>query len=204
MENIEDRARAIRALKSGEVVLHPTGSLYGLAADAYNAEAIQKVKSLKRLEEGARPFVVLISKEWVENLVALERMNPETRKKARTLVREYWPGGLTLIVPASEAAPRYACAQSEHGPTIAIRADDHPAAIELCNGFGGPLVSTSANLHGTPSPLKLSDVPEAIKEGTTLFHIEPVPEGSASTVLDLTRLPPRVLREGRIPQRELL
>ena len=180
-------------------MLHPTGSLYGLAVDAHNAEAISRLKELKNIAAGTRPFVVIILAEWVEDLVDLKSMSVAARAHARRLAKQFWPGGLTLIVPASKHAPREACAITDTGTTLAIRADDHPAAVTLCEGFGGPLISTSANLHGSPSPLRLSDVPAILRTNSALLDIPPAPIGSASTVLDLTASPPKILREGRVP-----
>ena len=183
-------------------MLHPTGSLYGLAVDAHNAHAVARLKALKGIEEGVHPFVLLIDAAWVETIVALHKMSEPSRARARRLVATHWPGGLTLIVPASDA-PEAACAFTDMGSTIAIRADDHPIAIALCQGFGGPIISTSANLHGASAPLQLNQVPASLRENSVLLDGTPPPLGTPSTVLDFSTDPPSILRIGRVPSSAL-
>jgi L-threonylcarbamoyladenylate synthase len=116
---------------------------------------------------------------------------------AERLAAAFWPGALTLVLPASPALPRRLLGG---GSTVGVRISSHPVAWALAMAFGGPIVATSANRSGQPAPMAAQDVDQAL--GTDVALIldgGPTRGGQASTVLDLTLNPPRVVRSGAVP-----
>ena len=132
--------RAARTLRDGGVVLFPAERLYGLAADAQNPEAVRKVFRLKGRDSG-RPLPVIVgdagvASEWV--LIPPRMAN---------LIRRFWPGPLTLVLPLR----RRLAAEVTAGSELGIRVPGNPLALELAKAFGSPLTATSANESGEAS-----------------------------------------------------
>lgn len=152
--NLLTHKAAASALKSGALIAYPTEGVYGLAADATNATAVQKVLALKARPE-SKGFIVMAS--------TFEQLIPFIKPldaKDKTRILESLRGGyrFTWIVPASAHCPTYLRGEFE---TLAIRITSHPDAKALCDAMEGPIVSTSANLHkGEPlaSPKAILDV----------------------------------------------
>lgn len=185
--------RAVRVLREGGVILYPTETFYALGANAEDPEAIERVRSLKG-REGAKPFPLLVPDratlaEWVEGIPPA----------AERLMDRFWPGPLTLVLKASRKARHAASAEG----SVGVRLPAHPVAQALLRGFGSAVIATSANRSGRPSPRTLaearSEIPrvEAVLDGGTL------PGRLGSTVVDLTRTPPRLVRAGDLPPSEV-
>ncbi|MFN8584966.1 MAG: L-threonylcarbamoyladenylate synthase [Dehalococcoidia bacterium] len=174
----------VRLLLAGEVAAIPTDTVYGLAARVDDAEAIARLATLKG-RDPQQPIAVLFdSLEAVAPLID----PPEVFHR----LAAFWPGALTLIVPARPDAfvpllvPRGA---------IGLRQPDDPLTRELLRPCGGLLAVTSANLHSQPAASTAAEVVAAF--GADLPVLDGGPRGNAaSTVIDLTEDPPRVLREG--------
>ncbi|HRC63288.1 MAG TPA: L-threonylcarbamoyladenylate synthase [Dehalococcoidia bacterium] len=180
-DHIED---VVRLLLAGEVAAIPTDTVYGLAARVDDAEAIARLATLKG-RDPQQPIAVLFD--------SLEAVAPLTDPpEVFHRLAAFWPGALTLIVPARPDAfvpllvPRGA---------IGLRQPDDPLTRELLRRCGGLLAVTSANLHGQPAASTAAEVVAAF--GADLPVLDGGPRGdAASTVIDLTEDPPRVLREG--------
>ena len=178
------------ALRRGELVIYPTETVYGLAADASNEQAIKLVYDAKgRLNN--RPLPIQVAN--VEDVSkAVEYMSPD----ARRLAELYWPGPLTLIMPKGA---NISSLVTSGGNTVGVRIPDHRIALALLKEFGGPMTATSANAAGNPAPTTAEaairevgeNVSVVIDGGRSRF-------GVASTVVDMTSIPPKVLRQGSI------
>jgi L-threonylcarbamoyladenylate synthase len=182
---------AVRHLREGGVVAMPTDTLYGLAADVFNPTALDRIFTVKgRGEEMALPVLV---NGWEQvRLVA-----KDVPVQAKNLADRFWPGALTLVMPKADSVPDRLTAG---GPTVAVRMPRHPVPIKLIEGLGGPITGTSANISGGPD---VSSLAELISQmgGLVDYVITsgPAPEGTASTIVDITSERPKLLREGAIP-----
>lgn len=174
------------------MVAIPTDTVYGLSCDAYDDVALGALRKAKgHFQE--RPYVVLFdgATAWLDRLAA------RVPVAARKLMETYWPGPLTIVLPAAPGAPR--AAVSEAGG-IALRHPNHALLNALIASFGGPIVSTSANRtgcnpYGTAAEIarELGDAVALILDGGTVGVSVP------STVVDATQEEIRVLRRGTLP-----
>lgn len=187
-EALRDAARLIRA---GEVVGFPTETVYGLGADATNADAIDKIFKAKG-RPGDNPLIVHISElSQISGIIRGEM--PES---ARRLAEAYWPGPLTMIFEKGPNIPPRVTAGLD---SVAVRFPSHPVARALIAASGVPIAAPSANLSGKPSPTLAKHVmrdmdgriPMIIDGGACEVGLE-------STVVDARTLPVRVLRPGGI------
>jgi L-threonylcarbamoyladenylate synthase len=186
----EALAEAAGVIARGGIVAHPTETVYGLAVDPWNAGAVERLVSLKGRDAAAGFILIVDTVEQAEAIVG-----PDPGGHWRTLAGSFWPGPLTLILPAGNRAP----APAVSGEGIAIRLTSDPIARALIRAAGIPLTSTSANRTG--------EVPAATgEESARLFGdaidlvLDAGPRRGAapSTILDLTGADPRLVREGAI------
>lgn len=191
----EDIRTAGELLRSGQLVAIPTETVYGLAANAYDAAAVASVFEAKGRPQD-NPLIVHISHP--DTLRELSSEVPETAWK---LAESFWPGALTIIVPRSDKVPAVV---SPRLSTVAVRLPSHPAARAIINAAGVPLAAPSANLSGSPSPTTAARV-AADMDG----RIAAIVDGGAcdigveSTVISLCETPPRLLRPGGITPEQL-
>lgn len=186
---------AVRFLREGGVATIPTDTLYGLAADAFNSDAIERVFAIKERPEGMALPVLLAD---MEQLSLVAREVPEA---AQVLAEAYWPGPLTLIVWRAEGLPPRLTAGNA---TVAVRVPDHPVPRELAQRLGRPITGTSANISGAPDPKSLDELRRQVGERVhCVVSAGPVPAGTASTIVDLTGDAPKLIREGAIPFAEI-
>ncbi|MFQ6026722.1 MAG: L-threonylcarbamoyladenylate synthase [Dehalococcoidia bacterium] len=187
---------AVSLVRRGGVVVIPTDTLYGLAADIRNEGALQKIFSIKgRPKELAIP--VLVSGK--DQLAAV---TGQVSEMAHLLADRFWPGPLTLVVPrATHVSPLLTGGRD----TVAVRMPNHPIPVELARRLGGPITGTSANISGQEDLLTLEEVLEQL-DGSVDYIIRsgPVPRGTASTVVEVCNRTPILLREGVLPFSEVL
>jgi len=184
-------ARAGNILREGGVIVFPTQCLYGIAADALDEKAVEKVFDLKQ-RPANNPILVLIPDR--RDLGDLAESIPEPAEK---LMKAFWPGGLTLVFRAKPAVPRRLTAGSGK---IGVRIPSHPAAGALANFLGFPITGTSANISGNPGCDRISALDPAILEKSDLaLDAGVLKGGTGSTIVDVTVSPVRIIREGEIP-----
>jgi len=181
---------AARLLKDGKLVAFPTDTLYGLGANAMDPEAVERVFSAKGRPKD-KPLIVLARDlDMVRELV--EDINPLARK----LMNHFWPGPLTLITIASLRLP---LAITGHTGRIGVRVPDSFISQSLLKATSLPLTGSSANRSGGRDPVDAQIVWEELA-GTIDLLLDGGPvAGMASTILDLTLCPPRIIRPGPIP-----
>lgn len=136
-----DVQAAIMALKQGKLIAYPTAGVYGLGCDPFNASAVNTLLQLKQRPVGKG--LILVASQW-EQVQHLVLPLPEQQKKR---AQKTWPGPVTWLFPASSQVPDWV--RGEYS-TIALRVSAHPIVRELCEHFSGPIVSTSANISGSP------------------------------------------------------
>jgi len=187
--------QALALLKSGEVIALPTDTVYGVAADCANAAAIARLYEIKERPRD-RPIPLLLAGEADLLSVAVD-----LPAAVWELARAFWPGGLTLVVPAADWLPDILTAGQ---PSVAVRLPDHRVPRVLAAGLGRPLAVTSANISDQPSPRTAEEVFEQLNSRLPLILDDgPAAGGVASTILDLTTTPFRILREGPITREQL-
>ena len=133
--------KAVEALRQGRVIAYPTESVYGLGCDPFNPHAVTQILTLKN--RSIKKGFILIASEWKQIAALTQPLDP----KILAQVFRTWPGPVTWIFPATAEVPYWLRGDRA---TIAIRVTAHPLARLLCFHFGGPIVSTSANLERQP------------------------------------------------------
>jgi L-threonylcarbamoyladenylate synthase len=185
---------AEQMLRSGSLVAFPTDTVYGLGAMAFNFQAIDQLYTVKG-RDTSKAIAVLVG-----SISVLAQVTIESGMNAQRLVKSFWPGPLTLVMPRHPSLPP----NLSPLPTIGVRMPDHKYALALLNRTG-PLAVTSANLSGVPSAKSAEEVfvqlngqiPLILNGGTT-------PGKVPSTVVDCTGDELIVLREGPISLAQLL
>ena len=184
---------ALEWLRQGQLVAFPTDTVYGLGAAIDNSLAIQQLFVVKG-RDAVKAIAVLIGSPQMLAQIAAE-MNPT----ALRLAQHFWPGPLTLVVPAHPSLP----ANLSPLPTVGVRMPDHPDALALLKR-SGPLAVTSANLSGASSTTTAQEVFYQLgKQISLILDGGKTPGGKPSTVVDCTTQEARILRAGPITQEQL-
>ena len=187
------------ALLAGRLLLYPTETLYGLGCDALNPDAAAGVFYVKRRSLRLPLPVVVNSPEMLERAAY-------TSPAARRLMDAFWPGPLTIVLPARKEVPDLLTGRMRR---VAVRFSPHPAARELCRVLGGPIVASSANISGMPAVAKREELdPELIAGVAGLYASGSEPAGGLpSTVVDVHENRGgnsiRILRRGAVSQEDL-
>ncbi len=184
--------RASEVLKCGGVIGIPTDTVYGIAANALDERAVDKVFNLKGREDTS-PIPVLVG--TVEDL---HRYGREVPDEAVALAEAFWPGQLTIVVPKADIIPLVVSGGLD---TVGLRIADHPVPRELVTALGAPITATSANISGTDALSSATSVLEQLGSRLDMvFDGGELPPSKPSTVVDATVSPPRILREGAVPR----
>ncbi len=182
---------AARVLAGGGVVACPTETFYALAVAAHHEGALQRLLRLKG-RPAQKPLLVLVADE--EMLTAVVKEIPPL---AQDLLRRFWPGPLTLIFPAKEELP---FALTSGSGTIGVRQPGLALTRRLVAIFGHPITGTSANLSGQEPCCTAGEVHEVFGSAVDLILQDgPCPGGLPSTIVDVTQVPPIILRAGALP-----
>ena len=189
----KDMDEIVATLKSGELVVYPTDTLYGVGADPFNENAVKKVYIAKN-RPFDMPLSIAVSNEKMMESIAVLNGN------ARKLIRKFLPGPLTILLTKKPNLPDILTSGSNQ---IGVRIPDHPFALRLIDKFG-PITSTSANLHSHPDPVEASVAQKDLKGhisicvdcGKTKFA-EP------STIVDVSDGLAEVIRKGVISQEQI-
>jgi L-threonylcarbamoyladenylate synthase len=186
---------AASVLAAGGLVAFPTETVYGLGADGLNPAAVARIYAAKG-RPATNPVILHVAD--VASALPLVAHWPAT---AQALADRYWPGPLTLVLPASAAVPAIVRAG---GPTVALRCPAHPVALALIRAVGRPLAAPSANRSQHLSPTLAEHVASSLGEAADLIlDGGPTQAGLESTILDLSGARPRILRPGPITPAEL-
>ena len=183
-----DLAALVRVLKRGGVVACPTETFLGLLADARNEKAIERVAELKG-RPADMPIALLLPDRRAAADVALA-----PSAEARALMQTFWPGPLTILLPAK---PDLSLRLTRDGK-VGVRVPGPSPAADLVRAFGHPLTATSANRTGEPPLRSVDELPAALAKELGGVMLGVSPGGAPSTLIDSTVAPIEILRAGAI------
>ena len=174
-------AAAVKCLRRGGLVIFPTETVYGVAANADDPAAVERIYQIKGRAD-AKPFTL-----HVGTVEQARRLPVRWSPVAEGLAKRYWPGPLTLVVARLQ------------GGTLGIRVPKHPVAEAFLTEAGVPVIATSANVSGEPAPTTAEEADRALgSQVDCILNAGPTTAGDASTVVDCTVTPPKVLRAGAL------
>jgi L-threonylcarbamoyladenylate synthase len=196
--------RARQAISRGELIVLPTDTVYGVAADAFSPRAVARLLAAKGRGRQSPPPVL------VAGITTLRALAAEVPEPVERLVEAFWPGGLTIVLPAQ---PSLSWDLGDTNGTVAVRMPAHKITLELLEECG-PLAVSSANLTGRPAAITVDDAVDMLGDSVEVYlDGGPSESGVASTIVDATRLAAgsadagqprvRVLREGAISRARL-
>jgi L-threonylcarbamoyladenylate synthase len=195
MERGVDLARAIAVLEGGGLVAFPTETVYGLGADAANEAAVARIFTVKGRPR-AHPLIVHLADD-----AKLDDWAIDIPEAARRLARAAWPGPLTIIL---RKGPRVAAATTGGADTVGLRVPAHPIAQALLRRFGGAIAAPSANRFGAVSPTIADHVAGDLGDAVDyLLDGGPCEVGLESTIVDLSRGRPVLLRPGGLAREDI-
>jgi L-threonylcarbamoyladenylate synthase len=188
-------AFALTQLQQGQILCFPTDTVYGIGGSALDEAAIAQVFQAK-----ARPATVALP-VLLADLADLSKVAQDIPDLAWRLAEAWWPGGLTLVLPAVAHLPKLLTAGKA---TIAVRVPNHEQLRNLIRQFSTPIAGTSANLHGQPTPNTAQAVAEQLAGRVPLVLDGGVATGEQpSTIVDLSGEQPTILRQGVISAAQL-
>jgi L-threonylcarbamoyladenylate synthase len=192
-KSILDEAAAI--IRGGGVVVFPTRCLYGLATDAFNVRAVQRIFAIKQ-RSADKPILVLIHSK-----TQLNRLVGPIPPDATVLMDHFWQGNITFLLKSNPALP--------HGLTagtgkIGVRMAGHPVAAALVQRLDNPITGTSANLSTAAGCRRIAQLPPEVAHAADLIlDAGTLKGGTGSTILDVTVTPPRMMRSGGISEAQI-
>jgi L-threonylcarbamoyladenylate synthase len=177
---------AAKAIREGSLVVFPTETVYGIAANLFDKKSVARLYRIKGRPRG-KPFTVHVS-----DIKMIKKMGCAVTKEALRLIKKFWPGPLTIILKV------------KGGSTMGLRMPANKIALELIRTAAVPVIAPSANLSGKKAPASAQDaiknlggkVDIVLDGGRTAIGVE-------STVIDLTVTPPKILRKGAIKAEDL-
>jgi L-threonylcarbamoyladenylate synthase len=187
---------AVSVLKQGRLLIYPTETVYGLGADVFHTEALDRLFQLKGREAEKAVSVLVASREEIFSLAG------ELEPLAVRLIDRYLPGPLTLVLPAAASIPPRLTGGA---PWIGIRMSSHPLAQALAAGFGRAITTTSANPSGSPAAARIAELRDyfAAQPDVSLLSGGDLPPSRGSTVVQVENGRLKLLREGEIPFTEI-
>ena len=187
-------AAAVGAVKNTRLVVVPTDTVYGVGADAFDSGAVAALLSAKGRGRDMPVPVLVGSWHTIEGLVLTVPAG------ARELIRAFWPGALSLVVPQ---APSLQWDLGEGNGTVMVRMPLHPVAIELLREVG-PMAVSSANISGQAPAVTADEARRQLGDHVEVYlDAGPSAQQAASTIVDLSTASPRILREGPVTNREI-
>ena len=186
--------RAVEVLRAGGLVVAPTETRLGLLADPFHAGALRRAVELKQRPR-EQPFPLILP-----DAAAVERVAVRIPGLARRLIAACWPGPLTLLLPARDGLPVELVGA---GVRVAVRVPGPSPAAEIVRRFGGPLIASSANRRGRPTPASTEALEPALCRDVDLVVTGRSPGGAASTIVAFEGDGYRVVRSGAVPEEAL-
>ncbi len=185
---------AAHAVRDGKIVVLPTDTVYGIGADAFNADAVAAVLAAKGRGREMPPPVL------VPNVRTIDGLAREVPDYVRALLARFWPGPLTVVVKSQSSL---SWDLGETNGTVAVRMPDNAVALSLL-GDVGPMAVTSANLTGSPAARTAQEAQDQLGAAVSVYlDAGPATGTSASTILDCTTDLAVTLREGALPRSEI-
>tara|TARA_B100000676_G_scaffold106343_1_gene106341 strand:- start:5137 stop:5694 length:558 start_codon:yes stop_codon:yes gene_type:complete len=171
---------AVKWLKHGKILVHPTEGVWGIGCDAFNHLAVDKINTLKQRDPSKR-FILLAPS--VKN--ALKYFQPLSNEQIE-YVMNHWPGHTTIIFNSNKKIPKYLKTDIN---TVAIRVSNHKPVVDLLTHFNSLMVSTSANISNLPIPKKLEDIAKLFTDPDVAFYyFENGESKKPSSIIDLNTM----------------
>lgn len=187
-----DISKAVEVLKKGGIIAHATETCYGFACDIFNVTALKRLYRLKQMDE-KKPVSIMVS-----DLKMACHYGVFTEKGLQ-LAKKYWPGPLTIIVKKKKTLPAFLNPDMK---SVGIRFPDHTLSQDLVKKMGCPLVTTSANISGKPSPYSAEEIKKqfADKKIKPDFIIDcgRIPQNPPSTIVDISGKGKNIIRQGHV------
>ncbi|MDP2486984.1 L-threonylcarbamoyladenylate synthase [Pseudoalteromonas marina] len=167
MSELSNTPSALSCLNEGEVIVYPTEAVFGLGCDPDNQHAVEKLLAIKQrpVEKG----LILIADNYGQLLKYVDDAKVPMDKRAD--IFSSWPAAITWVMPAAKSTPKWLTGQFD---TIAVRVTNHPTVKRLCQEFGKPLVSTSANLTGQETVISIEQAKEQFADQVGFYVDEPL------------------------------
>jgi len=186
-------SNAIKALKSGNLIVYPTDTLYALGADIFNDGSVTKVFEVKK-----RPFSYPLPVA-VADFTAISKI-AYTNDVVKQVVEHFLPGPLAIILRKKESVSSLVTGDLDN---IAVRIPNNKIALKILSAYG-PLTVTSANIHGEDTPYEINDIMMQFTTDISLYLDDGKLDAKPSTIVDLTLEKPRVVRKGTITLEKIL
>jgi tRNA threonylcarbamoyl adenosine modification protein (Sua5/YciO/YrdC/YwlC family) len=188
-------AAAAGAVRAGQLVVFPTDTVYGIGCDAFSTEAVRALLAAKGRGASMPASVLVGSWHTIDGLVS------SVPKAARDLIEAFWPGGLSLVLPH---APSLSWELGDTRGTVMVRMPLHPVVLELLREVG-PMAQSSANRSGSPPATTMPEARTQLGEAVPVY-LDGGPSGDPvpSTIVDLTSVEPRILREGAVTTAQVI
>lgn len=183
-------------LREGKLVVYPTETLYGVGADPWNVQALERIQIVKQRPEPKPVLLIASSIDTVRPFVA------EIPADARRLMEEFWPGPLTLLLKARETVPQLLTMGTGR---IGIRIPSNALCIQLLQKCGMAITSTSANITGLQTPDNIDGICSMLGDGIDCYlDAGTLKPSKPSTVIDVSTNPPQLIRAGAVACEELI
>lgn len=185
--------KVVDVLKKGGLLVYPTETVYGLGVDATSAHALEKLWNFKG-ERGSKPVLVAVDgPEMAEKYVEITSLG-------KKVVQKYWPGPVAIVGKSKGLVSKKAQGQTD---TLGLRMPDNKMVLKIISFFGKPITSTSANISGRETARDLAEFEKTIpKKSLKLVDLfidaGKISESLPSTIVDITRGKPKVLRQGKV------
>jgi L-threonylcarbamoyladenylate synthase len=184
---------AVDVIKDGGLIEYPTDTVYGLGVNALNSEAVIRVFNVKQRPLN-KPLPLAVSGLGMASKLAI------INDKARKLVKVFWPGALTIILKKKLVVPSIVVSG---GTSVGLRMPNHAVPLMITKMCGFPLIATSANKHGKPNILGVQGAIRQIGNEVDLVLDCGKTRGQPSTIIDLTKMPPQIVRTGSVTKKML-
>jgi len=187
---MDDVAKAVQILKDGGIVIFPTDTAFGIGCRIDNEVAVKRLFTIRKRPE-TKAVPVLVS----SISMAQEYLQPISQEVVEVM-KKYWPGALTIVLQSKrEKIPELV---RGGGETVGVRMPDHQTTLALITGVGAPLVGTSANFSGEPTPYQFDALDKELVKLVDFVVPGECDTKLASTVIDYTKKPWKVLRQGAV------
>ncbi|MDY4010442.1 MAG: L-threonylcarbamoyladenylate synthase [Fusobacterium gastrosuis] len=196
--NLEDNLQIKRKLLEGALLIYPTDTVYGLGAVIDSEESLKKIYEAKS-RAFSSPLIALVSS--VDKIEKIAHIDEKNEKIVKELAKNFWPGALTIILKKKDIVPGI---MVSNGDTVGIRIPDLKISLDIIEMAGGILATTSANISGEPSPRSYAELTDEIKSRVDIvIDGGECKIGEVSTIIDLTKSIPKILRKGAISIEEI-
>lgn len=186
LDNVQ---KAIQILQNGGVVIFPTDTAYGIGCRIDDEKAVERVFSIKGRDFGKAVPVLVSSIDMAKRYVKVE-------SDVKDLMKDYWPGGLTIVLPATSAFVSPLVKGSKN--TLAVRIPDKKEVLEIITKIDVPIIGTSANFAGEKTPFSFEELDQKLVGKVDFVLKGTCEKGMSSTVLDATQKPWKILRQGAV------